>query len=194
MCFTADLEGQLIGAHAEPDRDGGLSPQQFLGATSPSAQHSLDLLRGPRMSLSSARLRQPLTEQIAEAQRTAQGLLVSGDGGEGQREARQRATGPLLQPRSGSSLCIFAFKPDCVEPTRSIQKPEESWPCVKLAIRDKARGAALFCTQYGGDVLTCVDDSQGQGMSRRSAVHVGRVVGFLAKQAFSLFSLPALEL
>ena len=146
------------------------------------------------MSLSSARLRQPLTEQIAEAQRTAQGLLVSGDGGEGQREARQRATGPLLQPRSGSSLCIFAFKPDCVEPTRSIQKPEESWPCVKLAIRDKARGAALFCTQYGGDVLTCVDDSQGQGMSRRSAVHVGRVVGFLAKQAFSLFSLPALEL
>ncbi|CAE7307063.1 unnamed protein product [Symbiodinium necroappetens] len=48
----------------EPDGDGGLSQQQYLGATS-----------------------RPLTEQIAEAQRTAKGLLVSGDGGEGQREA-----------------------------------------------------------------------------------------------------------
>ena len=60
------------------------------------------------MSLSSAHadlgLRQPLTEQIAEAQRTAKGLLVSGDGGEGQREAQKSANGPLLQPTSGDSL------------------------------------------------------------------------------------------
>eukprot|EP00439_Symbiodinium_sp_Y106_P053042 s5894_g7.t1 len=104
----------------------GLSPQQFLGATS-----------------------QPLTEQIAEAQRTAQGLLVSGDGGEGQREVV--ATPFVIQaaprlPLPPALRCCIVTAPSPLSRPASASGPD---PLILRRVRLESSGGPALEVSEG---------------------------------------------